>query len=133
MEDKFKDKIVNGLKNSYKITKDSLKSLYNKSLANIAYISESSLFYVVKLDNQKEVNQLFHGIFDEKELIIYIKVSKNKDYKEYLKKNCHIKIEGNDTKYYIEKIDLKESFDYLIKFNDKYQSVSCYKIFLKEL
>ena len=134
MEENFKNKIVNGIKNGVKMTTDSVKNIYNKSLSNIAYITETSLFYVIELDDNSKTNKLFNGIFDEEEMVLYVKINKNKSYKEYLKKGSKIQMENKEKKnYLIEKADLKNTFEYLVKFNDKYKTVMCYKIYLKEL
>jgi len=132
MENNFKDKLVNGLKNSAKIATNSIKNVYNKSISNLAYMSSTSLFYVVQLPDGKKTNKLFNGIFDEKNLTYYIKASKNKTYNEYLKKGSVLQMDDEkDTHYIIEKVDLKTTYDYLLKVNQKYKAIACYKIHLK--
>lgn len=132
MEENLKNKIVNGLKNGFKITKDSVKNIYDKSIANIAYMTETSLFYVVELDDSSKVKKLFSGIFDEENMVMYVKTSKNKKYKEYLKNGNKIQMDNPSKKIYIiEKTDFKTTFEYLVELNEKYKTISCYKIYLK--
>lgn len=132
MEENFKNKIVNGLKNGFKMTKNSVKSIYDKSIANIAYMTETSLFYVIELEDSSKVKKLYSGIFDEENMVIYVKTTKNKTYKEYLKRGNKIQMDDPSKKVYIiDKTDFKTTFEYLVKLNEKYKTVSCYKIYLK--
>ncbi len=133
MENNFKDKLVNGLKNSAKLATNTIKNAYNKSISNLAYMSSTSLFYVVQLPDGKKANKLFNGIFDDQTLTYYIKASKSKAYREYLKKGSIVQMDDEkDTHYLIEKVDLKTTYDYLLKVNQKYKAISCYKVYLKQ-
>lgn len=132
MENNIKDKFVKGLKNSAKLASNSIKNIYNKSVSNIAYMASTSLFYVVELPEGKKTNKLFYGVFDDNTLTYYVKASKSKAYREYLKKGSKIQMDDEkDTIYSIDKVDLKTTYDYLLKFNNKYKSIPCYKIHLK--
>lgn len=127
MKKNLKNKLVNSLKNGYKITSYSLKNLYNKSLSNLAYLSEVTIFYVT---NRQQTKQ-FHGLIDLENKQIYIKVSNSKNYQIYLKENNQVTIENDENTYLIASCNLKETCPYFVSLNDNYYEINCYKITLK--
>ena len=126
------EKIKNGMLKCANTMYVSAKKLYKQTLKEVTFFAKTSIFYIVSSPLKTKLNKMFTGILDEKNNTLYIKASKIILYKEHFVKNSLIKEDNEEKIYQIEKVDFKNQYDYLFKVKRKYQTISCYKIVLKE-
>lgn len=131
-EESFLEKLKKGMIKCANTMYVSAKKLYKHTLKEVTFFAKTSIFYIVSSPKKEKLNKLFTGILDEKNNTLYIKASKIILYKEHFIKNALIKEDNEEKIYQIEKVDFKNQYDYLFKVNKKYQTISCYKIVLKE-
>lgn len=128
---KISEKVLDGVQKGLKITFDSAKTFYKKTLTNMYYVSSSSLFCVSNNENEEK---LIHGIFDENNLILYIKQQNFKKYQNFLKEDNILRQEQKpNNQYKIIQVDNQEPFEYLLKVNHSYKTIKCYQIYLEKL
>lgn len=128
MDKNTKEQVLGGLKKTYKVVKESILNVYDKSLGQIAFSSHASVFYIIKNSELIKENKVFQGVYDKDNQCLLIKNNKKKSYKKYLRKGTIIKFEESDEKYEIEKVNFNDTYDYLLKINNHEIAIACYKI-----
>ena len=126
-----KEKILTIIKDSASKIKNTSKEVINQTNIDITYISESQRFTVIKDINQNLINRSIFAIFDVSNSIIYFKEIELFQKRKHIEKEYILKHKKED-KYKIVKID-EYKYDYLLKMNKGYKTISCYKVYLEKI
>lgn len=118
------------IKSFFQNSKNYIKNIYYKSSSFITYLFSQTVFYIINEKNEKK--KMIISSFDRENLVLFIKICNCKKLKELLKDKCYIIEEGINKKYLIESYDFNKTYDYLLKSNDKYKIIKCYKIKLSD-
>ena len=118
------------IKSFFTSSKNHIKSLYYKSSSFVTYLFSQTVFYIINDKNDKK--KMIISSFDRENLVLFIKICNSKKLMELLKDKCYVIEEGINKKYLVESYDFTKTYDYLLKSNDKYKVIKCYKIKLSD-
>ena len=118
------------IKSFFTNNKNHIKSLYYKSSSFVTYLFSQTVFYIINDKNDKK--KMIISSFDRENLVLFIKICNSKKLMELLKDKCYVIEEGINKKYLVESYDFTKTYDYLLKSNDKYKVIKCYKIKLSD-
>ena len=118
------------IKSFFTNSKNHIKSLYYKSSSFVTYLFSQTVFYIINDKNDKK--KMIISSFDRENLVLFIKICNSKKLMELLKDKCYVVEEGINKKYLVESYDFTKTYDYLLKSNDKYKVIKCYKIKLSD-
>ena len=119
----MKDNISENLKKGVNYTVKSIK----RKITETIFLTKATMMHI------KEKNKLFYGIIDEQTQNLYLRASKERFFKENISLNCVIQNDEKTKQYKVIQYDYETKVDYLIKINDKYQTVKCIKIKLENV
>lgn len=118
------------IKSFFTNSKNHIKNLYYKSSSFVTYLFSQTVFYIINDKNDKK--KMIISSFDRENLVLFIKICNSKKLMELLKDKCYVIEEGINKKYLVESYDFTKTYDYLLKSNDKYKVIKCYKIKLSD-
>ena len=107
-----------------------LKKIYNQTLDELFYIYEAKMFNVYKTKEKENINKPFLAFLDDNSKTLFVNTKNVNRKKKYLNEGSYIK-DGNGNTYEVVKVDYEVPCEYLYKHKNKYQSINCYKIYLK--
>ena len=121
----MKENLSDNLKKGVNYTMKTIK----RKIAETVFLSKSTMFYI----KDKEKSKVFYGIMDEDKSSLYVRASKEKFFKDNITTNCLIQGDDSPKQYKVLQCDYGQVVDYLIKVNDKYQTVKCLRIQLENV
>lgn len=126
-----KETIKNSFKSIAKKSINSIKNTFEKVKNEITYINEANVMYIISSKDKPKINKMIFTIFDKNNMAIYIKTSDFLNRLNHIQEKTIIK-DSKNNKYEVINIDSSKTYEYLLKNKQKYNTIKCYKIMVKD-
>ena len=123
-----KETIINSIKDGASKLKEKTQKIFNKTKEDISYIKESEQVTLLRVN--EKFSKTIYVLLDSSNKVMYFKDIDLVQKASSIKLNDMIKTKDNKF-YKVVKID-NNMCEYLLKNKKNYQTISCYKIYVKE-